>query len=88
MEAGMSIVLNDSGHWQLPDGSELWAGDRVDILMNDRWIPGEVYYHPKCEFQIRLENGQSFEISTADTIRITNCHHQKDSGKMDKVPSS
>jgi hypothetical protein len=84
----MSMVLNDSGHWQLPDGSELWAGDRVEILMNNCWIPGEVYYHPKCEFQIRLENGLSFEISAAHTIMISNCQHQKNSGRMDNVPSS
>jgi hypothetical protein len=72
MEAEMSLFLNKTGHWQLPDGFELHSGDAVEIYLDGQWIPAEINYRPPNRYQIRFENGQTMEISEDLDFRICN----------------
>lgn len=84
----MSLILNESGHWQTPDGSELWTGDQVEIYLDGGWVSGEINYRPQGEFQIRFENGKILEITEALTMRISNRNELKKSGKMDRASTT
>jgi len=66
----MSLKLNESRHWQLPNGAELRSGDQVEMYQDERWIPGEISYHPRRDYQIQLDNGQIFDLSEQLTLRI------------------
>ena len=65
----MSLVMNTRNHWQLPDGGELQSGDRIELLLNDAWIPGRIEFKPRREYVLVLDDGQERDISEELVLR-------------------
>jgi hypothetical protein len=76
----MSLSLNSRKHWQLPDGFELRSGDPVELLLDGKWLPGEIYYHPQKLYQVRLENGQVVDINAGLELRVAKREWMKQVG--------
>jgi len=66
----MSLKINATGHWELATGAELHSGDQVELFKDEQWIQGEIQYHPRRGYQIRLKNGQVFDLCQEITLRI------------------
>ncbi|HEY3344190.1 MAG TPA: DUF5348 domain-containing protein [Anaerolineaceae bacterium] len=63
----MSMILNETEHWQLPDGGELHSGEFVEVLAENGWIPGRIEYRPRRHYVLVLDDGQEWAI-TADLV--------------------
>ena len=68
----MSLTVNSTRHWQLPDGFELHSGDRVELYEKGQWLPGRIEYRPKKEYVLILDRGDLIEITADLVIRVRN----------------
>ncbi len=59
----MTLVMNSTSHWQLPDGGELYSGDLIELFMDGSWIPGRIEIRSRKGYVLVLDNGQEKEIS-------------------------
>ena len=66
----MSLTVNSTRHWQLPDGFELLSGDRVEFYENGEWFPGRIEYRPRIEYVLVLDRGELVELSTDLVLRV------------------
>jgi len=66
----MSLMQNETHHWQLPNGAQLHSGDTIELYQDGCWMQGEINYHPSKQYQIRLKNGQIVEITEHLTLRL------------------
>jgi hypothetical protein len=71
-EIKMTLIQNQTNHWQLPNGFELHSGDQVDVLIDEIWFPAMINLRPSNHFQIWMDNGQIMEITEHLTLRIRN----------------
>ncbi len=65
----MSLTLNATDHWQLPDGGELHSGERIELLLDGVWVPGVIEYRPRRHYILILEDGQEQPISEHLVVR-------------------
>ncbi len=65
----MGLILNETYHWQLPDGGELHSGEPAELLLNGVWVPCRIEYRPRRAYVLILENGQEYPIHEGLVIR-------------------
>ncbi len=66
----MSLTLNATHHWQLPDGGELYSGECIEMYLNGRWFPGRIEYRPGRQYLLILDDGREWPISEDLTVRL------------------
>jgi hypothetical protein len=65
----MSLKMNETNHWQLPDGGELHSGEQIELLIDGKWVPGVIEYRPRRSYVLILEDGQERAISEHLEVR-------------------
>ncbi len=65
----MSLTLNETDHWQLPDGGELHSGECIELLWDGVWIPGRIEYRPRRHYVLILDDGQERAINENLVVR-------------------
>jgi hypothetical protein len=65
----MSVMLNETEHWQLPDGGELYSGELVELLLDGSWVPGRVEYRPRRRYVLILDDGRERAITQDLVLR-------------------
>jgi hypothetical protein len=65
----MGMILNETEHWQLPDGGELHSGEFVEVLAETGWIPGRIDYRPRRRYVLVLDDGQEWTITPDLVLR-------------------
>jgi hypothetical protein len=65
----MSLVLNDTDHWQHSEDGELYSGEPIELYRNERWIPGRIEYRPRKGYILILEGGEEVLIHPGLEIR-------------------
>ncbi len=65
----MSLIMNTTYHWQLPDGMELYSGDLIELCVNGSWIPGRIEYRPRKHYMLILDDGQEWPITEELNVR-------------------
>ena len=70
----MSLILNTTYHWQLPNGAELHSGDRVELYFKEQWVAGRVEYQPRKHYMLVLDDGQ--ELPMSEDLMVRSIKHK------------
>ncbi|HEX9013257.1 MAG TPA: DUF5348 domain-containing protein [Anaerolineaceae bacterium] len=65
----MSLILNETAHWQMPDGGELHSGERIEVLLEGSWVAGRIEYRPRREYVLVLEGGEERAVEESLVLR-------------------
>jgi hypothetical protein len=65
----MSLILNNTDHWQLSDDGELYSGEPIELHRDEQWIPGRIEYRPRKGYVLILESGEEVPIHPDLEIR-------------------
>ncbi len=64
----MNLILNNTYHWQLPSGAELYSGEAIELYRDGSWVPGRIEYRPRRHYILILETGE--EVSITEDLQL------------------